>query len=90
MNRLLQWLVPMRRRVADLSASSVPPFPEGNDPASPFARADRAMQGWLVRAGAGWRVASCRVLQPAAPLEHSAADVFEFVLAAPSGHDERG
>jgi len=81
MNRLLQWLVPMRRRFADLSASSVPPFPEGSDPASPFARADRAMQAWLARGGAGWRVASCRVLQPAAPLDQSSADVFEFVLA---------
>jgi hypothetical protein len=80
-SRLLQWLVPMRRRFADLSASSVPPFPEGSDPGSPFCRADRAMQGWLARGGTGWRVASCRVLQPAAPLERSAADVFEFVLA---------
>jgi aminoglycoside phosphotransferase (APT) family kinase protein len=81
MNRLLQWLVPMRRRFADLSASSVPPLPEACDPAGAFARADRAMQSWLLQGGAGWRIASCRVLQPAAPLDHPATDVFEFVLA---------
>ncbi len=86
MNRLLRWLVPAGRRFADASASSVPPLPEPCDPAGPFSRADRAVQAWLAQGGAGWRVASCRVLQPGAPLDHPIADVFEFVLAARSSH----
>ena len=85
MNRFLRWLLPAARRFADPSVSSMP-FPDGCAAEPAFGRADRAMQVWLATGGAGWRIASCRVLQPAAPLDHPGVDVFEFVLAGRSAH----
>ncbi|MDB5956231.1 hypothetical protein [Ramlibacter sp.] len=85
MNRLLHALLPVKRRFATPVAPSAPPVADAADPGSPMARADRAMQAWLAEGGAGWRIASCRVLQAAAPLERPAFEVFEFVLAGKSG-----